>query len=139
MSRLAEPSCKFNCFSASQAALVLLSYSGVSQAGRTGAEMFSKGLHHSLLCCTSTVLGCAGRNKPAQLHQHCQLHPECSPLQHSTAEVVSTAQGSQETCCAFGLKAFSFLSLGSGRTSFAANMFLLVNTEIFLCVGGWAP
>lgn len=147
MSKLAEPSCKFSCSAdcTSQAALVLLSYtaghphSAVSQDWRTGTEMFFKALHHSLLCSASTVMGCVGRNEPAW--QHCQLQPECSPLQHSipTVEVVSTAQGSQETCCGFGLKGFSFLSLSSGRTSFAANTFLLVNAEIFLCVRGWAP
>lgn len=150
LSRLAELSCKFSCFSASQAALLLLSYAAgpprnaVSQEWRTETEMFSKALCHSLLCCTATVTCCAGRNKSARLNQHlgCVSAPACelSSLQHSipTAEAVSTAQGSHETCCGFGLKGFSFLSRSSDRTSFAANTFLLANTEILLCVRGWA-
>lgn len=95
LSRLAELSCKFSCFSASQAALVLLSCAAghprnaASEEWRTETEMFSKALCPSLLCCTATVTCCAGRNKSARLNQHLGSvsAPACErsslPTQHS--------------------------------------------------------
>lgn len=94
--------------------------------------MFSKALCHSLLCCT-------GKNKSAGLNQPLGSMSApacgCSLFQHSisTAEAVSTAQ---ETCCGFQLKGFSFLSLSSVRTSFAANVSACKHWNLCVSEGG---